>query len=93
MKSIFPLGRAEPTKSARNDEFTRVVWVLEIAPNPSWLSKLIIMAIKKINTQVIKSNYLVVIYNRGSQSFFPKSNIRLNPPGLHRFFHENLAVL
>jgi hypothetical protein len=23
----------------------------------------------------------------------PKSNIRLNPPGLHQFFHENLAVL
>jgi hypothetical protein len=37
MKSIFPLGRAEPTKSARNDEFTKVVRVLEIAPNPSWL--------------------------------------------------------
>jgi hypothetical protein len=39
MKSILPLGRAEPTKSARNDEFTRVARVLEIAPNPSWLSK------------------------------------------------------
>lgn len=89
MKSIFPLGRAEPTKSARNDEFTRVAWVLEIAPNPSW----IIMAIKKINSQLIKSNYLVVIYNCGSERFLPKSNIRLNPPGLHRFFHENLAVL
>jgi len=42
---------------------------------------------------LIKSNYLVVIYNHGSQSFLPKSNIRLNPPGLHQFFHENLAVL
>jgi hypothetical protein len=63
-----------------------VVWVLEIAPNLSWLSKSIIMAIKKMNTQLINSNYLVFIYNRGSQSFLTKSNIRLNPPGLHRFF-------
>lgn len=51
------------------------------------------LAIKKINTQLIKSNYLVIIYNHGSQIFLTKSNIHLNPPGLHRFFHENLAVL
>jgi hypothetical protein len=55
--------------------------ILEIASNPHWISKLIIVGVKQIKYLVLiynhnypKIKYLIIIYNHGSHFFHKKTN-------------------